>query len=116
MKGYLSILGVAIIVISIVGGSFYLSGSYSTYQARLHALGVQPGSPITLSDEVKWQFAQILGGGIIFGGLVFGSILMGLGWIGKTMEQVRDALSGEGEQLSPREVMETSKSSEGLAR
>jgi hypothetical protein len=109
MKGYLSILGVAIIVISVAGGSLYLSGSYNTYQARLHALGLQPGSPVTLSDELQWRFAQILGGGIIVGGLIFGSILMGLGWIGKTMEQVRDALSGEGEQVAPREAIEAGK-------
>jgi len=114
MKSYLSILGVAIIVISVVGGSLYLSGSYNTYQARLQALGLKPGSPITLSDEVQWRFAQILGGGIILGGLIFGSILMGLGWIGKTMEEVRDALGAEGEQLSPLDAVETAKTQQSL--
>jgi hypothetical protein len=111
MKGYLSIMGVAIIVISVVGGSMYISGSYNTYQARLHALGLQPGSPVTLSDELQWRFAQILGGGIIFGGLIFGSILMALGWIGKTFEQVRDLLAGEVGQAPHREVLETSQNS-----
>jgi hypothetical protein len=113
MKGYLIMLGVAILVISIVGGSLYLSSSYNTYQSRLHEMGAQPGASVTLFDETTWQFAQVLGGGIIFGGLIFGSILMGLGWVGKTLEQVRDALSGESEQVSPHEVLKASKSSEG---
>jgi len=29
------------------------------------------------------------------GGLIAGSVLMGLAWIGRSMEQVRDALHGE---------------------
>jgi len=111
MKGYLSLLGVAIIVISVVGGSLYLSGAYNTYQARIHELGIKPGSPLTLSDEVQWHFAQILGGGIIFGGLIFGSILIGLGWIGKTLEHVRDLITNEWEQEPPHKVLETSKNS-----
>jgi ABC-type Na+ efflux pump permease subunit len=112
MKGYLIMLGVAILVISIVGGSLYLSGSYNTYQSRLHEMGAQPGAAVTLFDQTKWQFAQVLGGGIIFGGLIFGSMLMGLGWIGKTLEQVRDALNDEEEQVSSREVLTTSQTSE----
>jgi hypothetical protein len=95
MKGYLVALGAAILAISLVGGSIYLSGSYSSYQARLRELGAQTGSTVTLMDETKWQFAQILGGGIIFGGLVFGSLLMGLGTILRTLEQTRDLLAGE---------------------
>lgn len=95
MKGYLMLMGVAILVISVVGGSLYLSGSYNTYQTRLHELGAQPGSAVTFYDQAKWQFAQVLGGGIICGGLIFGAILMGLGWIGKTLEQVRDLLGTE---------------------
>ena len=112
MKGYLIILGVAILVISIVSGSLYLSGSYHAYETRLRELGAQPGSSVTLFDETKWQFAQILGTGIIFGGLIFGSMLMGLGWIGKTLEQVRDLLGGEAVEGPPREVLESSKNSQ----
>jgi len=112
VKGYLIILGVAILVISIVSGSLYLSGSYHAYETRLRELGAQPGSSVTLFDETKWQFAQILGTGIIFGGLIFGSMLMGLGWIGKTLEQVRDHLGAEAVEGSPREVLESSKNSE----
>jgi hypothetical protein len=66
---------------------------------------------VTLLDQTKWQFAQVLGGGIIFGGLIFGSILMALGWIGKTLEQVLDLLAGEMGQVPHREVLETSKNS-----
>lgn len=109
MKGYLTILGAAILVISIVGGSLYLSGSYSAYETRLRELGAQPGSSVTLFDQTKWQFAQILGTAIIFGGLIFGSVLMGLGWIGKTLEEVHDLLASETEQLPPREVLEAGK-------
>jgi ABC-type Na+ efflux pump permease subunit len=107
MKGYLIMLGAAILVISVVGGSLYLSGNYNTYETRLRELNAQPGSSVTLFDQTKWQFAQVLGCGIIFGGLIFGSMLMGLGWIGKTLEQVRDLLAGEMAQGSPREVLES---------
>src|SRR6516165_6255329 len=110
MKGYLIMLGAAILVISIVGGSLYLSGSYNTYETRLRELGAQPGSSVTLFDQTKWQFAQVLGCAIIFGGLIFGSMLMGLGWIGKTLEQVRDLLAGEVAQGPPRKVLETKNS------
>jgi hypothetical protein len=109
MKGYLMMLGVAILVLSVVGGSIYLSASHTAYETRLHELGAQPGSSVTLFDQTKWQFAQVLGGGIVFGGLIFGSVLVGLGWIGKTLEQVRDLLAGEAAQEPPREVLETSK-------
>ena len=100
MKSYLITLGVAIIVVSVVGGSLHLSSSYSTYQSRLHPLDAQSAAPITVYDIAKWQFALVLGGGIIFGGLIFGSMLMALGWIGKTLEQVRDVLARELEESS----------------
>ena len=95
MKGYLVILGVATIAISIIGGTLYLSSGYDEYQSRLHALGVGPDAPIMMYDVVKWQFAKILGGGIIWGGWIFGSLLMGLGWIGKTLEEIRETLGNE---------------------
>lgn len=106
MKGFLVVLGAAILVISVVGGSLYLSGSYNAYQNRLHELGAQPGASVTLFDQTKWQLAQVLGGGIIFGGLIFGSILMGLGWIGKTLEQLRDLMADETEHNPAREALE----------
>jgi hypothetical protein len=46
-------------------------------------------------DEARWQVARLVGAAVIAGGLISGSMLMGLAWIGKTMEQVRDALEGE---------------------
>ena len=95
MKGYLITLGAAIIAISIIGGAIYLSLSYDEYQGRLHALGAGPDAPITLYEVAKWQVARILGGGIIFWGWIWGSFLMGLGWIGKTLEEIRDALASE---------------------
>lgn len=110
LKSYLIMLGAAILVISVVGGSLYLSGSYNAYETRLRELGAQPGSSVTLFDQTKWQFAQVLGCGIIFGGLIFGSMLMGLGWIEKTLEQARDLLAGEVAQGPPREVLETKNS------
>jgi hypothetical protein len=103
MKGYLVILGVATIAISIIGGTLYLSSSYDEYQSRLHALGVGPDSPIMMYDVVKWQFAKILGGGIISGGWIFGSLLMALGWIGKTLEEIRETLGNELAEPSFRE-------------
>jgi ABC-type Na+ efflux pump permease subunit len=107
MRGYFAMLGVVILVMSLVGGSLYLSGSYNTYQARLHETGAQPGSSVTLFDQTKWQFAQVLGGAIIFGGLIFGSLLMGLGWIGKTLEEIRDSLSDDVEPVPPDSMLES---------
>jgi hypothetical protein len=95
MRGYLITFGVAIIVISIIGGVLYLSASYDKYQSRLHALGAAPDAPIAMFDVAKWQFAKILGGGIISGGWILGSLLMGLGWIGKTLEEIRETLGNE---------------------
>ncbi|HEX8879847.1 MAG TPA: hypothetical protein VF749_07450 [Candidatus Acidoferrum sp.] len=95
MKGYLVTLGIATIAISIIGGGLYLSSSYDEYQSRLHTLGVGPDAPIMMYDVAKWQFAKILGGGFISGGWIFGSILMGLGWIGKTLEEIRKTMGNE---------------------
>ena len=95
MKGYLVTLGVATIAISIIGGALYLSTSYDEYQSRLHALGVAPDAPIIMYDVAKWQFAKILGGGIISGGWILGSLLMGIGWIGKTLEEIRETMGNE---------------------
>ncbi len=53
------------------------------------------GNPLTVMDEVRWQVARLVGGAVIAGGLIAGSMLMGLAWIGRTMEQVRDVLEGE---------------------
>ena len=103
MKGYLVTLGVATIAISIIGGTLYLSSSYDEYQSRLHALGVGPDAPIMMYDVVKWQFAKILGGGIISGGWIFGSLLVGLGWIGKTLEEIRETLGNELAEPSSRQ-------------
>ncbi len=109
MKGYLIALGAAIIAISIIGGAIYLSVSYDEYQGRLHALGAGPDAPITLYEVAKWQFAKILGGGIIFGGWIWGSLLMGMGWIGKTLEEIREGLGSELTETS--ELLPASKDS-----
>ena len=95
MKRYLVIFGVATIAISVIGGALYLSSGYDEYQSRLHAFGVAPDAPIMMYDVAKWQFAKILGGGIISGGWIFGSILMGLGWIGKTLEEIHEIMANE---------------------
>jgi len=95
MKAFLVILGVAVITISIVGGALYLSGNYEQYQRRLQALGAQPGTPITLFDMAKWEFALLVGGAMLFGGSILGSILIGLGWIGGTLEEIREVLAME---------------------
>lgn len=95
MKGYLVTFGVATMAISIIGGVLYLSSGYDEYQSRLHAVGVGPDAPVMMYDVAKWQFAKILGGGIISGGWIFGSILMGLGWIGKTLEEIRETVANE---------------------
>ncbi len=100
MKRYLITTGAAIIAISLIAGAIYLSVSYDEYQGRLHALGAGPDAPISVYEAAKWQFARILGTGIIFGGWIWGSVLMGLGWIGKTLEEIRDALAGEPTEAS----------------
>jgi len=91
MKGYLIVLGVVVVTLSIIGGAIYLSGSYEEYQRRLQASGAPAGSPVTLMDQAKWQFATVVGTTLIAGGVILGSLLMGLGWIGKTLEEIRDA-------------------------
>ena len=45
MKGYLIVLGVVVVTLSIIGGAIYLSGSYEEYQRRLQASGAPAGSP-----------------------------------------------------------------------
>lgn len=94
MNRYLMLLGIVIVVFSVVVGSVELSSSYREYQTHLRAGGGE-GSPMTVMDEVRWQVARLVGAAVIAGGLISGSMLMGLAWIGKTMEQVRDALEGE---------------------
>jgi hypothetical protein len=92
MKGYLIVLGIIVVTLSIIGGAIYLSGSYEEYQRRLQALGAPAGSPMTLMDQAKWQFAKVIGTAMLAGGVILGSVLMGLGWIGKTLEEIRDAM------------------------
>ena len=111
MRGYLIMFGVAIMAISIVGGALYLSASYNEYQSRLHALGAAPDAPIAIFDVAKWQFAKILGGGIISGGWILGSLLLGLGWIGKTLEEIRETLGNELAEVPSAEAPRTSKDS-----
>ena len=94
MSRYLILLGIVIVVFSVVVGSIELSSSYREYQTHLRAGGGE-GSPMTVMDVVKWQVARLVGAAVIAGGLISGSMLMGLGWIGKTLEEVRDALEGE---------------------
>ena len=94
MNRYLMLLGIVIIVFCIAGGSIELSNSYKEYQTHMQANGGE-GNPLTVMDELRWQVARLVGGAVIAGGLISGSMLMALAWIGKTMEQVRDALDGE---------------------
>src|SRR5262249_43774112 len=95
MSRYLMLLGIVIIVFGVAGGSIQISNSFNEYQSHLHVSGDPGSSPLTVLDEARWQAARLIGGGVIAGGLITGSILMGLGWIGKTMEQIRDALKEE---------------------
>ena len=109
MKRYLVLLGAAIIVLSLVGGAIYLSVSYNEYQSRIQAVGAPAGSPLSLFDVAKWQFARVMGGAIIFGGLIYGSLLMGLGWIAKLVQDIRDSLIEDEEHSA--ETVVTSQSS-----
>ena len=88
------LLGVVIVVFSVAVGFIELSNSYREYQTHMQIAGGE-GNPLTVMDEIKWQVARLVGGAVIAGGLISGSMLMGLAWIGKTMEQVRDALEGD---------------------
>jgi hypothetical protein len=98
VKNYLLLLGMIIIVLGVTVGAIQLSVSYNEYQSRIQAVGAPAGSPQTLYDVVKWQFARLVGGALLFGALIFGSVLMGLGWIGKTLEEIRDSLSDDAER------------------
>lgn len=100
MNRYLMILGVAVIVFSVAGGSLELSASYNEYQTRVRVSGNVTIGPLTVMDEVKWQFARIIGGAVIGGGLIAGSMLMGLGSICGTLEQIRDRLAGGAFEIS----------------
>jgi hypothetical protein len=95
MRKYLIVLGAIVVTVSIVGGGLYLSASYDDYQRRLQALAAPAGSPLTMMDLVKWQFARVVGTAMLVGGVILGSVLMGLGWIGKTLEEIRDTLASE---------------------
>lgn len=99
MHRYLMLLGVAVLAFSLAGGSVELSSAYNEYRSRIQATGGVTGTPFTAFDEVRWQLARLIGGAIISIGVIFGSILMGLAWIGRTIEQMRDALTGELEPL-----------------
>jgi hypothetical protein len=100
MSRYLTILGVAIIVFSVAGGSLELSASYNEYQTRVRVSGNVTIAPLTVMDEAKWQVARIVGGAIIAGGVIAGSALLGLGSICGTLEQIRDLLGSEVVEIS----------------
>ena len=91
MNRYLLVLGVAVIVFSIAGGSLEIANSYSKYQGHLRISGIADANALSLLDEAEWQFARLVGGAVIMGGLISGSILMGLAWIGRTLEELRDS-------------------------
>jgi hypothetical protein len=93
MNRYLMLLGIAIIVFSIAGGSLEIANGYNQYQSHMQVAGPPGTNPLNVFDEVQWQLARLVGGGIIMGGLVAGSILMGLSWIGQVLEQVRDSIA-----------------------
>lgn len=92
MRAYLLWLGALIVTLSLIGGALYLSASYGEYLQRLQATGAPPGSAVTMLDLVKWELAKIVGTGMLFGGVGLGSLLLGMGWIGKTLEELRDEL------------------------
>ena len=92
MRSYLIVLGVIVVTVSIIGGAIYLSGNYEEYQRRLQAMNAPAGSAITLFDLAKWEFAKLVGVGMLAGGIILGSLLMGLGWVGRTLEEIRDAM------------------------
>jgi len=95
MRRYLTILGIAIIAFGLAGGSIAISSAYNVYRSQLHVSGDPASNPLTVLDEAKWQAARLIGGGIIVSSFIAGSLLVGLGWIGATLEQIREALSGE---------------------
>lgn len=93
MNRYLMLLGVAIIVFSLAGGSLQIANSYNQYQSHIQFSGAPGTNPLSVLDEAQWQFARLVGGGIIMGGLISGSILMALAWIGRTLEELRVLLA-----------------------
>jgi len=95
MKSYLVVLGAIVVTVSVIGGAIFLSGSYDAYQRRMQALNAPAGSAMTLLDEAKWQFAKIIGTVALAGGVTLGSILMGIGWMGGTLPEIRDAVLNE---------------------
>jgi hypothetical protein len=101
MKGYLIVLGAIIVTLGIIGGALYLSGSYEQYQRRIQAVGAPAGSQATVLDVARWEVAKLVGGSILLGGVIFGSLLIGLGWIGKTLEEIRDAMAGDVSDVAP---------------
>src|SRR5947207_793791 len=95
MSRYLLLLGVVVIVFSIGAGSIEISSAYNNYQSRLHVSGIPGSNPLTVIDEAQWQAARLVGSILIFAGVISGSMLMGLGWIGKTLEQIREVFAQE---------------------
>ena len=93
MNRFLMLLGVATVAFSIAGGALEIANGYNQYQSHLQISGAPGTSPPSVLDEVQWQLARLVGGGIIMGGLISGSILMGLSWIGTILEQLRDSLA-----------------------
>lgn len=92
MKAYLVVVGAIVVTLSIFGGAIFLSGSYDQYQKRLQAMNAPAGAPMTIVDEIKWQVSKIVGTAALAGGIILGSVLIGLGWIGNTLEEIRDAM------------------------
>jgi hypothetical protein len=81
------------------------------YQTRLHELHAQPGSSVTLFDQTKWQFAQVLGGATILGADLRLDAY-GIRIDRKDVGASPRPSGGEVVQGSPREVLESSKNSE----